>query len=417
MPRRLSLRLLAFALAIAFEWATGEALAGDVVAGARDALHADRPQQALARLLPALEKGEIPSERISLAHLLAARAYARLEDPEGALEHARKVASDGGEDTSDERALLEAWALNALGEPESAASLITRLLSTKDALAEIKDDELLDHARLVLVEAEIARGRSAQALELLRAIVATRPSADALHRLGVIELERGANEDALKLFERVLELRPDDYYAAIYATRALLHLDRAAEAERLLARWDDGSLPETLYLRGRARALRDDHGRAAQDLRRALERDPRYLEASYALSMSLRKLGREDDAREELRRFARLRDEEADTRRRAHALEQEAVRAREDARPALELARLYLDRQEPERAVPWAWRALHRSAGNADARLIVARAESALGRYANAASQYRRILRADPSHTEARRGLEELIRARARSPS
>lgn len=374
----------------------------DPVTEARHALDAGAPQQALAILSPLLARESSPGERAT-AHALAAEACARLEDPEGALDHLKVVRELGAADLVDSNRLLEAWALTAVGEPEEALERLEPLASGRTG------DRLEPAIALALAEARIAAGDSSGALSLLEKAVAKEPTPDALYRLAVLDFERGAYERAAELLDRVLELRPDDYYAAIYRARALVALERPLEVHAVLAPFRAGGTPEVLYLSGRARFLASDFVAAAELYREVLVRDASYLEASYGLALSLRKLGRTDEAKEELARFAKLRRDEAERRRRAHTLEQRAVTSARDAAPAMELARFFLESKEADRALPWAWRAVRRSSGGIDARLLLARVESARGRYANAATQYRRILESEPDHADARRELLRLV--------
>ena len=121
--------------------------------------------------------------------------------------------------------------------------------------------------------------------------------------LGFLAAGRGANGEAVRHFERVLELRPSYWAARVRLGNALLaagDLDGAERAFRAArsaapgAPWGELGLGKTARRRGRFEA-------AAEHLRSALEVDPRHRETRYLLAMTERQLGNRTRAEELLR--------------------------------------------------------------------------------------------------------------------
>ena len=143
------------------------------------------------------------------------------------------------------------------------------------------------------------RGQLAKAAALYRQILTHNPrDADALHLLGVIETQRKNSLAAIELFDRAIELRPDN--AAFFSNRgtALKALKRVDEAlasfNRALAINPDYA--EALNNRG---VVLKELGRADDALvshDRALAIKPDYAEALYNRGNALTDLKRLDEA-------------------------------------------------------------------------------------------------------------------------
>ena len=125
-------------------------------------------------------------------------------------------------------------------------------------------------------------GQLAEAEALYRQILSRQPDhRDALHFLGLIELQLEHYDAALLLMNRALALEPD---------RAEFHANRG------VAYLATGNLQQ-----------------AAESFRRAVELDPDYVEARQNLAAVLRKSGRLDEAVAEYRQIATLRPESAES--------------------------------------------------------------------------------------------------------
>ncbi len=121
--------------------------------------------------------------------------------------------------------------------------------------------------------------------------------------LGFLAAGRGANGEAVRHFERVLELRPSYWAARVRLGNALLaagDLDgaeqafRAARSSAPRAPWGELGLGKIERRRGRFAA-------AAEHLRAALAIDPEHRETRYLLAMTERQLGNARRAAELLR--------------------------------------------------------------------------------------------------------------------
>ncbi len=74
-------------------------------------------------------------------------------------------------------------------------------------------------------------GALAKAERLYRAVLAAKPNhANALQLLGLVESQRGHNENALRLFDRSLGIRPDHFDALYNCAAAYFELNRIKEA-------------------------------------------------------------------------------------------------------------------------------------------------------------------------------------------
>jgi tetratricopeptide (TPR) repeat protein len=248
--------------------------------------------------------------------------------------------------------------------------------------------------------------------EALTAVLRRGDSPQAAFQLGVILFDRGDRAAALERFRQCLAAEPTDHYAAIYAVRALLELERLEEAVRALAPLlapGGRATAEPHYLLGKLRLRQGDAAAAAASFRKALELEPRYGEALFGLGAALRKAGKEAEAREVLERFAAFHREEAKRLRRADAVSQAALRATRDAGALEEAALFFLESGDVESAEAHAWRAVCLDPTRSAARLALARALAAGGRHGAAAIQYRKLLEEDAGHAAARRELEELV--------
>jgi tetratricopeptide (TPR) repeat protein len=263
-------------------------------------------------------------------------------------------------------------------------------------------------------EAHAALGATARAEELWRRLESMAPTATVAHRLGVVQFERGEPEKALESFRRALALEPADYYSAIYEARALLELDRPAEAAAALARIEASASAERDYLLGRCALNEKRLDVAIAAFRAALERQPAYAEAAFGLATALRRAGREEEARREFARFEELHRAEWRQLQQASALAQTCLREPGKAEPALAAARFHLESGTADAAQRHAWQALRIAPALDEARLVLARALARAGSYREAVVHYRKLLSGRPDDAEVRSELEGLLRAHAR---
>ena len=120
------------------------------------------------------------------------------------------------------------------------------------------------------------------------------------YHLGFLAAGRGAHDDAARLFERTLELRPSYWAARVRLGNALLaanDLDGAEAAYRAARAAAPGAPWGELGL-GKAALRRGDPEGAAVYLRAALALDPAHRETRYLLATTERQLGNAERAGE-----------------------------------------------------------------------------------------------------------------------
>lgn len=211
-----------------------------------------------------------------------------------------------------------------------------------------------DRARIAMADVLVASGKPDAALEVLRQTVRDLPeSAEAHWQLGRIEQARG-DSDAVKSFERaatkpvaagaarLYAIIGQAYHAQFelegavnaYRQRARIapndrdaHVDLAevyraqdkldeARVEYLAAALIDPASAKTFGLIGQVDAAAGRDEDAVVMLRRAVTLDAGLLEARYALSRALLRLGRTGEAQQELRAFEAAQAKAMDEQRR-----------------------------------------------------------------------------------------------------
>jgi tetratricopeptide (TPR) repeat protein len=371
----------------------------------RRALDAGDPQEALGLLDDLLDASGSPTTAAEL-HLLAAEAWAALEDPEAVLAETDAAQSADAAHDSERRARISSWAWLEVGEATRAIEALEPLIRRAPT-----DTQLA----VELSEAYGAAGELRRAESLLESIASSSRSPGLLYRLGVLLHDRGLHERAERLFGEVLAAEPSQYYAAIYRARSLLALSRGEAALNLVeSRLRGDATAELWYLHGRALRILARSDEAISSFRNAIGLDPEYSEALYALGIALRATGRDDDASDALAKFETRRRRDAERLVRGQVLEARASRAPQDADLHLEAARDHEAAKEPEAAERYAWRVLRLRPDTIDARVVLARALRAQGRYQAAATQYRRIIMARPSDATIEAEFADLIRGHGR---
>ena len=159
-------------------------------------------------------------------------------------------------------------------------------------------------------------GRSAEAEGLYRNLLAVEPeNADALHRLGVLAMQKGDLTSAIDLIGRAAGARPGS--ANIHASlgQALSAAGRAQEAiaafERALAL--RGDLAEALFGLGIALQNVGDRERAVEVYQRLLATRPDFADGHNNLGNSLFGLGRIKEAAREYRRAMEIQPDRLDS--------------------------------------------------------------------------------------------------------
>jgi tetratricopeptide (TPR) repeat protein len=127
-----------------------------------------------------------------------------------------------------------------------------------------------------------------------------------LYYLGSLQAAQGERAQAAVTLRAALELRPHDLPTLLKLGDDLYLDGKAAESEQIYAdavrRYPAAA--EAYYGLGRISAGRDETAAAARYFREACELFPRYGAAHYALAQLDRRLGRAEDARQEMASFA-----------------------------------------------------------------------------------------------------------------
>jgi tetratricopeptide (TPR) repeat protein len=144
----------------------------------------------------------------------------------------------------------------------------------------------------------------------LRRVLLEQPrDAEALELSGRLRAERECWSDALGFFQQALELRPADPEYARMAGLCALYGGDAEAAERYFLRTCslNGQAAEPWHLLGLARERAGRLEEAAAGYLRCLELEPGRLQARLRAGLVLLKLGRNQEAREQLQAHARSR--------------------------------------------------------------------------------------------------------------
>jgi tetratricopeptide (TPR) repeat protein len=162
---------------------------------------------------------------------------------------------------------------------------------------------------------EVLLGKSAEAKQAFeeaavhyRKAIVEAPSAQGLHYLlGHCLWRDGKSLEALREFQRELQVNPYDYQAAWHAALVLLEQD-PRQADRLATRALElkPDLPAALMVRGRALLALNKPKEAVQDFLKVVALDPEEDTAHFQLARAYRRLGLIQQAVTEDAIFARM---------------------------------------------------------------------------------------------------------------
>lgn len=294
-----------------------------------------RFEDAIAALTRALQGDPLAADPFAASDE-GRRAIAALkaERPADAVESAARAAALWPQSSEAQRVLgLAHWAAGGLEAADRAF----------DAAARLGSDT--ERARLSRADVSMAAGNPAAALESLRETIAAVPGSVQAHwRRGRIQQGLGDDAAAIEAFTAVATARPlagaAQVHAAIgrlrhnrleleaaasaYEARAratpnaaAAHLDLAAvyraqdrvdaaRREALVAALVEPGRPAALVVVGQMHVEAGRDEPAVAVLRRAIALDPDLLEARYALARALLRMGRGEEARQELAVFETL---------------------------------------------------------------------------------------------------------------
>jgi arylsulfatase A-like enzyme/tetratricopeptide (TPR) repeat protein len=188
-----------------------------------------------------------------------------------------------------------AFLLQQSGRDDEAAAVLQE--SVQRGLA---SEQMQVRLALILSEA----GRPAKGLEVLKPL-AESEDPDTQNTIGIMLADLGRIEQAMGVFQRVLEKHPDSALTLQNMGIALLKTKNAAAAldrfNRALA--INEKLPRALNAKGVAQMELGDPAGAIVSWSRATELDPRQYDALFNLGLVAVRNGRPDVARDALRRF------------------------------------------------------------------------------------------------------------------
>jgi len=173
-------------------------------------------------------------------------------------------------------------------------------------------------------------------------------------------------------------------------------------------------IPEAHRLLGQLELRAERFEVAEKRFRTATRMAPADPEGWFGLATALRRGGKSKEAREVFAKFRKLHVAQQKALDRAYALDQQHLANPLAAQPAATLAVHHLATGEANSAAWMAWRALRIDPRHIEARLCLARALAELGKYADAATQYRKILRQKSDHPVATTELRRLLDRHAR---
>lgn len=160
--------------------------------------------------------------------------------------------------------------------------------------SKLRGQRLADPKDKIGVFNELTKAREAgmsgdfdQAILAIRAIIAEDPAiADAHFALGNVLSSAKRFEEAAAAFKEALELKPDDWFAAINVANSLQALGRGDEAERfVLDHMAKGFEDSQLYLLlGNLRVRRNDPDQALPYFEKCLDLNPRSASAHNAMA-------------------------------------------------------------------------------------------------------------------------------------
>ncbi len=407
--------------------AEGRVLAAEIAlveAGPWDAL-AEKPtdlsDEKRIRLRKALEHGQAAVDdqpENAAAHRALAEARARLGDAAGALLHIRRALSLAPDDRAIRLAAADVFA--SAGRLPEALEQCRQAAKGLDVLGRLtgRDRALLLRALSQAARVATKLKFGEQAASFWHAYLAAGgDKATGQTGLMIARYVQGDYAQAIEEGDRAVSASTkstwDLHYYRGLAFFELGRYDRSAQEFRVaLTRLDDAP---TQYMLGRALLRSRDPAGARDALLAALRLDPRHQEARRELVGLYEAAGEVDQALAELQRgvaatpAARGPRQDLASFCLRHGREAEAEEALQalcrlrppSADDAEALCQFYLQRFQPERALPWALEASRLDPPSAARVHLIARTEAALGRTDEAIARFEQALRLDPHYAPA----------------
>jgi tetratricopeptide (TPR) repeat protein len=231
---------------------------------------------------------------------------------------------------------------------------------------------------------------------------------------GLLEIARGRHVDAVPLFERAVTLDPANHAIRLRLAEARLETGDLDGSEHLLAalvRQPPTAAPAE-YALGRIAMARDDDGRALSYLDAAVTAFPEFGAAHYAMALAYRRQGRAAEAQEALRRQQKCL---ACWPAVDDPLAASIAAVRDDAGALLQRG-LRLAAAGDDRAATAAHeQALALSPELVQARVNLITLYGKAGRWADAETQYRQVVRGGAGAAEADANYAQVLLAQRRA--
>ncbi len=325
---------------------------------ARVALALGRPQEVVAELAAARALGHpaAPLDRIDAILRARAGRHAEAEpvlrrvledskapDPEAAEALARVYLETYR--FHEAAAVIDRWIRDAPGDAKPylwRTEVNTRIgadrsAQIRDYRAALERDPTLDRARLGLADELRLDGRGEEAAAIYDSYIARKPDDPAGHLgAGLVAQKRDDQDAAIRHLDRTLELDP--FNAEALSARAAIAVRRGEDSDAL--------------------ALLD----------RAVAVNPHDVEIRNRRALCLARLGRVDQAREEQRVAARLREED----RRMGELQRALVKNPKDMALQAEVARWMIEHGHEEEGLRWARKILGEKPDHPEANRLMA---------------------------------------------
>ena len=234
------------------------------------------------------------------------------------------------------------------------------------------------------------------------------------HLAGLMETRRGRHQDALALFERAARLAPDDRAVGLRLAEAALESGDPERSAALFAglTGDPRTAPAAQYGLGRIAMDRGDHVRALEHFDRAVELYPEFGAAHYGRALAYRRLGRDAEAAEALKRQQACLPCWPAT---GDALADQVAAAREDAGAVLKRGIALARAGQDEAAIDAHERALALDPSLGQARVNLITLYGRTGNVTRAEEEYRTALARGTNLAEAHANFGQVLLASRRA--
>ena len=221
----------------------------------------------IAKAQELLEKMAIMEPEIANTFLSLASIHFIMEDYKAMEEAANKAIAIEGDNTS--AYFLLAKALKGLNNDIMTIAQLTKAISLKEDFIE---------ARLLRAETLLKMKQFKEAMEDIDAVLALNPEEEtAILQRGKVKEANGQEEEAEADYSLVTEVNPFNEQAYLYLGQLFINQKKLTEAIGL---FDEAielnpNFAEAYHERGRAKLLNGDKGGSVEDMKKALELNPK----------------------------------------------------------------------------------------------------------------------------------------------